>query len=304
MKPKCWIIKTTEGGSRARNHWIDFKNESVIAVGWGIRYNPKEYNNIKEFRTVVKKHYNWNTDHAIRTIYSFAHDIRPKDIAIICRGYTSNQKSPIIIYGIAKIGKFRFDLKSNWWRFKRKADILKMEVEINRKQMSDIFKIDTCLRTIHGPFNIEMFNNFCRILKINLQSNAYNQSKINVNRKLKNANGSFLDELDPNDSLPEGGKIRAVVNSHERNPKARLACLKYYGDKCCICGFRFADFYGTIGKGVIQVHHLIPFYISKRKRLINPIKDLRPICANCHIIIHKNRPPLGIQELKEIINRK
>jgi 5-methylcytosine-specific restriction protein A len=31
--------------------------------------------------------------------------------------------------------------------------------------------------------------------------------------------------------------------------------------------------------------------------LIDPIKDLRPVCANCHRMLHKQRPPLSVEEL-------
>jgi 5-methylcytosine-specific restriction enzyme A len=29
--------------------------------------------------------------------------------------------------------------------------------------------------------------------------------------------------------------------------------------------------------------------------------DLRPVCANCHRVIHRNNPPLGVDELQDIL---
>jgi hypothetical protein len=61
---------------------------------------------------------------------------------------------------------------------------------------------------------------------------------------------------------------------------------------------RFEDVYGKIGRGYIHVHHLVPpSAIGKRYRL-NPKRDLRPVCANCHAMIDRRDPPYTIDELK------
>ncbi len=31
---------------------------------------------------------------------------------------------------------------------------------------------------------------------------------------------------------------------------------------------------------------------------VDPINDLRPVCPNCHTMLHKQNPPLAIEELK------
>jgi 5-methylcytosine-specific restriction protein A len=33
--------------------------------------------------------------------------------------------------------------------------------------------------------------------------------------------------------------------------------------------------------------------------VIDPLKDLRPVCPNCHAMIHKRTPPLSISEMRE-----
>jgi 5-methylcytosine-specific restriction protein A len=36
---------------------------------------------------------------------------------------------------------------------------------------------------------------------------------------------------------------------------------------------------------------------------VDPIADLRPVCPNCHAMLHSRRPtPLSIAELKRIID--
>ncbi|MBK8806257.1 MAG: HNH endonuclease [Bacteroidales bacterium] len=71
---------------------------------------------------------------------------------------------------------------------------------------------------------------------------------------------------------------------------------------CVVCGFDFEKVYGEIGKGFIHVHHLIPVSQIGKSYQINPISDLRPICPNCHAMIHLKNSPREIDEMRELIN--
>lgn len=116
----------------------------------------------------------------------------------------------------------------------------------------------------------------------------------------------FADEL-PRDflrELTEGIKRTVIINSYERNPKARQLCVEYWGLSCSVCGIDFEKVYGEIGKEFIHVHHLIPVSQIGDLYQIDPIKDLRPVCPNCHSMLHKRKPPLKIEELKKMMNRK
>lgn len=113
---------------------------------------------------------------------------------------------------------------------------------------------------------------------------------------------SFIpEEVYEADKLPEGVRRQITINAYERNLKARKICISHYGAKCFICGFDFNEFYGPVGKGYIHVHHLIPLSEINEKYDVDPIKDLRPICANCHAIIHKSQPPYLIKKVKQMI---
>lgn len=72
-------------------------------------------------------------------------------------------------------------------------------------------------------------------------------------------------------------------------------------DHCSVCNFNFYDKYGEIGKDFIHVHHLVPLHEIKDVYEIDPIRDLRPVCPNCHAMLHKRNPALSIEELKEVI---
>ena len=96
----------------------------------------------------------------------------------------------------------------------------------------------------------------------------------------------------------EGAVRRVQVNSYERDRAARQACISHYGLACTVCGFEFEERYGDLGVGYIHVHHLVPISEIGENYRVDPIKDLRPICPNCHAMIHQRRPPLSTEDVR------
>ena len=84
----------------------------------------------------------------------------------------------------------------------------------------------------------------------------------------------------------------------ERNPYARGVCIKHYGYICFVCVFDFEKRFGELGKNFIHVHHLTQVATVGKTYEVDPIKDLRPVCPNCHAMLHRQNPPLTIEELK------
>lgn len=105
--------------------------------------------------------------------------------------------------------------------------------------------------------------------------------------------------------LHEGAGTVINVNKYERNPLARKKCIEHFGCTCYICNMNFEEEYGEIGAGFIHVHHLTPLSAIKDSYVVNPIKDLIPVCPNCHAMIHRidNFDKLSANELKNILNR-
>ncbi len=94
------------------------------------------------------------------------------------------------------------------------------------------------------------------------------------------------------------------INAFERNQIARMKCIEHFGYKCQICEFDFERNYGLLGKDYIHVHHIVPLSEIKDNYKVNPITDLIPLCPNCHAIIHRTRPALSINELKDHLMNK
>jgi predicted HNH restriction endonuclease len=67
------------------------------------------------------------------------------------------------------------------------------------------------------------------------------------------------------------------------------------------CGFNFEEKYGSRGAGFIHVHHLNPIADAGGAYKIDPVADLRPVCANCHAMIHYKEPMLTIDELQRLV---
>jgi 5-methylcytosine-specific restriction protein A len=102
--------------------------------------------------------------------------------------------------------------------------------------------------------------------------------------------------------FPEGAKSRVEVTRYERNPHARRLCIEHHGLSCVACGVNFEERYGEVGAGFIQVHHLNPVSMTAGSSAVDPVDDLRPVCPNCHAMLHRKRPPYTIDELLALLD--
>ncbi|WP_168734692.1 HNH endonuclease [Deinococcus sp. KSM4-11] len=95
------------------------------------------------------------------------------------------------------------------------------------------------------------------------------------------------------------GAVRSIsVNSYERDRNARRDSLQEHGMVCKVCETDFVKQYGPAGEGIIHVHHVNPLSEIGKSYMVNPIKDLVPVCPNCHAVIHRRNPPFTIEEIR------
>jgi predicted HNH restriction endonuclease len=102
--------------------------------------------------------------------------------------------------------------------------------------------------------------------------------------------------------LVEGAAYRVSVNAYERNQEARRRCIEHHGVSCCICTFNFRDVYGEVAEGFIHVHHLRSLSELGVEYIVDPVKDLRPICPNCHAVLHRRTPAYSIEEVQNFLS--
>ena len=105
------------------------------------------------------------------------------------------------------------------------------------------------------------------------------------------------------EAIYEGAKKTVTVNIYERDPNARRKCIAHWGAACVVCGFNFFAAYGELGQGFIHVHHLKPLSEIGEQYELDPVADLRPVCPNCHAMLHRASPAMSIEHLKSILTK-
>lgn len=131
----------------------------------------------------------------------------------------------------------------------------------------------------------------------------------------KNANGKAstikshksITAIEEEESFPEGALRKAfkLHSKRERDPKViRLAKSSAKRLCCAACGFDFGKMYGELGEGYIEGHHIKPIAEMKPRGEATTVKDIALVCSNCHRMLHRMRPLITIEELKEKINEQ
>lgn len=106
----------------------------------------------------------------------------------------------------------------------------------------------------------------------------------------------------------EGEEIYRIHRDFERDKDLRDkkidAMLAEHGRLMCeVCEFDFEDAYGTLGKGVIEVHHIKPLSeLGKSTKIY--LEDLMCMCANCHLVIHIGNEQENLRKLKMIFETR
>lgn len=101
--------------------------------------------------------------------------------------------------------------------------------------------------------------------------------------------------------LREGSLRQRLSTVYVRDPDARRQCIAKYGAKCFVCDFSFKARYGKVADGFIHVHHVRPLSDIGKDHAVDPVKDLRPVCPNCHAVLHMRDPAYGIEEVQSFL---
>lgn len=102
----------------------------------------------------------------------------------------------------------------------------------------------------------------------------------------------------------EGRATEAIGVRYERKRINREACIQLKGSRCLACGFDFAETYGPIGIGYVEIHHVKPIATLDVGYRLNIETDLVPLCANCHAIAHRESPPIKMETLRLLVDER
>jgi 5-methylcytosine-specific restriction protein A len=105
--------------------------------------------------------------------------------------------------------------------------------------------------------------------------------------------------------FPEGRVLYRLHRRRERSRelvrRARAEAMRRFGRlACAVCGFDFFEQYGEVGRDFIECHHTVP--VSElRDGARTRLSDVALVCSNCHRMLHRRRPWLGIKELRVLL---
>ena len=108
------------------------------------------------------------------------------------------------------------------------------------------------------------------------------------------------------DEFCEGKKMLKLHLIRERNQYLITEAKKKFKSEhngklfCEVCGFDFTEVYGDLGSGFIEAHHIKPVSEMKENEKTS-IEDIVMLCSNCHSMIHRRKPWITKERLKELI---
>lgn len=116
------------------------------------------------------------------------------------------------------------------------------------------------------------------------------------------------------ENISEGRILERKTKVRERSSQLRAAAIEHFTHNgtiiCDCCGFEFNRFYGDYGiHSCIEIHHMTPIFLYEEENINTTIdkalKNLLPVCPNCHRVIHKNRITTDmIDDFKQTIQLK
>ena len=95
-----------------------------------------------------------------------------------------------------------------------------------------------------------------------------------------------------NEAPQEAGDYRA---------SKKAATIDYYGAICDICGFDYGYTYGDAYESMIEVHNVNGIVGDEILPDTDPVKDLIPICHNCHHVIHSQTPAIPVHQMRKMV---
>lgn len=107
---------------------------------------------------------------------------------------------------------------------------------------------------------------------------------------------------DDDEGADEGRVFWRLHRARERNAKLvakrkRLAFEKAGRLVCEVCEFDFEAQFGEVGSNFMEAHHVRPIAAMMPGDKTR-VDDLALVCANCHRMLHRRRPPYTIEELR------
>jgi 5-methylcytosine-specific restriction protein A len=215
-------------------------------------------------------------------------------------GYTSYGEDWFVFCGVGTVGRTGHDYNNHF----RNNELVWYGKTRSRLGQASIQKLTASTTNVYifyrednrGPFTFAGFGKAKQIKDVSPVEITWEF----VSRE-QASEETLPEEISEMETVFEGAKKLVTINVYERDSDARRKCINYWGAACVVCNFDFKKMYGALGDGFIHVHHLKPLSEIGGQYELDPISDLRPVCPNCHAMIHRSRPPISIDGLKALI---
>lgn len=118
-----------------------------------------------------------------------------------------------------------------------------------------------------------------------------------------------FEAMPPTEDEPVGKEGRLLTRMHvykERDRAFARRVRDHYrrqqGGKliCEACGHIGEDFYGPPGDRCMEAHHKVPIEELQPDSIMT-VNEMAMVCANCHRVIHSQKPCLTLDQIKTII---
>jgi len=96
----------------------------------------------------------------------------------------------------------------------------------------------------------------------------------------------------------EARRLAGERYAFARNPALVREARAVRGYTCEACDFNFEDTYGPLGREYIECHHVDPLGARDEPTTHTRVSDVRMLCANCHRMVHRERPALPVEKLR------
>jgi 5-methylcytosine-specific restriction protein A len=209
-------------------------------------------------------------------------------------GYHSHADAHFIFCNVGAAGRTGHDYGNSWEAPDQLRWFGKTHSKADQPQILAMTRGDQPVYLFHRQDNRDQFTFAGLVRAISIAQTQ----PVEVIWKVVPCEVRSTEEVPHPERFAEGAMRRITVNAYERQPAARAQCIEHYKAVCVVCDFRFEDVYGDIGRDFIHVHHLVPLHTIGRRYQVDPIEDLRPVCPNCHAMLHTEEPPLEIDALR------
>lgn len=294
---QAWKIAPGKGAE----DWSLFREHGCIGVGWLKRQDYRRYHNEMEVLAALEQLHGEGTRGygagAARMVWQFVEEVKPSHIVVANQGFNR-------VVGIGVV-------TSEYLAPQDDQNPVRDDTSTHRHHVHLVEWLVTEPVDLPGNrFFVQAALSPLEAEKLNQVMEAYvakfPQLRATVDQLLSGypagISGWLPDEVARSATLVEGAVRQITVNAYERNPKARRQCIAAHQARCHICGFDFGTAYGPEFAGFIHVHHLRPLAEIRGEYIVDPIEDLRPVCPNCHAIIHHGGgKPRSIEEVQQLL---